>query len=108
MKTILLYSAVVAALGGFLFGFDSGVISGCEEAIQREFALSPFWHGLVVAGALIGTVIGVFCASAPADRWGRRPTLVGMALLFLVSAVGCALPLARPLRGCPLIVRRRR
>lgn len=44
MKKFLLYSAIVAALGGFLFGFDSGVISGCEEAIQREFALSPFWH----------------------------------------------------------------
>ncbi len=90
MKKYLFYSTAVAALGGLLFGFDSGVISGCEQAIQNEFHLAPFWHGLVVAGALIGTVIGVFCASGPADRFGRRPTLMMMAYLFLVSALGCA------------------
>ena len=63
MKKFLVYCCAVTALGGFLFGFDSGVISGCEQAIQNEFHLSSFWHGLVVAGALIGTVLGVFCAS---------------------------------------------
>ena len=87
----LVYCVVVAALGGFLFGFDSGVISGCEKAIQAEFSLSAFWHGLIVSGALIGTVIGVFAAGAPSDRWGRKPTLWLMAVLFLVSAAGCAL-----------------
>ncbi|MBR1587261.1 MAG: sugar porter family MFS transporter [Kiritimatiellae bacterium] len=90
MKKYLLYCAAAAALGGFLFGFDSGVISGCEQAIQDEFHLSGFWHGLVVAGALIGTLIGVFCAMVPADRFGRRPTLKLMAALFGISAVGCA------------------
>ena len=90
MNKSLFYIVVVAALGGFLFGFDSGVISGCEKAIQSEFGLSAFWHGLIIAGALIGTVIGVFTAGAPSDRWGRRPTLWLMAVLFLVSAVGCA------------------
>ena len=90
MNRSLFYIVVVAALGGFLFGFDSGVISGCEKAIQSEFGLSAFWHGLIIAGALIGTVIGVFTAGAPSDRWGRRPTLWLMAVLFLVSAVGCA------------------
>ena len=79
------------SLGGLLFGFDSGVISGCEEAIQREFALAPFWHGLVVAGALIGTVFGAFAAGRMCDRIGRKPTLVWMGVLFLVSAAGCAL-----------------
>ena len=79
------------SLGGLLFGFDSGVISGCEEAIQREFALSPFWHGLVVAGALIGTVFGALAAGRMCDRLGRKPTLVWMGILFLVSAAGCAL-----------------
>ena len=79
------------SLGGLLFGFDSGVISGCEEAIQREFALAPFWHGLVVAGALIGTVFGAFAAGKMCDRLGRKPTLVWMGVLFLVSAAGCAL-----------------
>ena len=91
MNKRLLYIVAVVALGGFLFGFDSGVISGCEKAIQNEFGLSAFWHGLIISGALIGTVIGVFTAGRPSDRWGRRPTLWLMAVLFLVSAVGCAL-----------------
>ena len=86
----LFYIVVVAALGGFLFGFDSGVISGCEKAIQAEFGLTAFWHGLIISGALIGTVIGVFGAGAPSDKWGRRPTLWLMATLFMISAVGCA------------------
>ena len=90
MKKSLLYVVVVAALGGFLFGFDSGVISGCDKAIQNEFSLSAFWHGFVVSVALIGTVIGVFTAGKPSDRWGRKPTLWLMGTLFLVSAVGCA------------------
>ncbi len=90
MNKSLFYIVVVAAIGGFLFGFDSGVISGCEKAIQSEFGLSAFWHGLIVSGALIGTVIGVFTAGRPSDRWGRKPTLWLMAVLFLVSAVGCA------------------
>ena len=90
MKKSLLYVVVVAALGGFLFGFDSGVISGCDKAIQNEFGLSAFWHGFVVSVALIGTVIGVFTAGKPSDRWGRKPTLWLMGTLFLVSAVGCA------------------
>ena len=90
MNRRLFYIVAVAALGGFLFGFDSGVISGCEKAIQGEFGLSAFWHGLIISGALIGTVIGVFTAGRPSDRWGRKPTLWLMAVLFLVSAVGCA------------------
>lgn len=90
MNRHLLHIVVVAALGGFLFGFDSGVISGCEKAIQSEFGLSAFWHGFIVSVALIGTVIGVFGAGAPSDRWGRKPTLWLMGTLFLVSAVGCA------------------
>ena len=90
MNKSLFYIVVVAALGGFLFGFDSGVISGCEKAIQAEFGLSAFWHGLTISGALIGTVIGVFTAGKPSDRWGRKPTLWLMGTLFLISAVGCA------------------
>jgi len=91
MNKSLLYIVVVAALGGFLFGFDSGVISGCEQAIGREFALPGFWLGFLVSVALIGTVIGVFGAGSPSDKWGRRPTLFLMGAMFLVSALGCAL-----------------
>ena len=87
----LYWITCAVSLGGLLFGFDSGVISGCEEAIQNEFALAPFWHGLVVAGALIGTVFGALAAGRMCDRLGRKPTLVWMGVLFLVSAAGCAL-----------------
>ena len=75
MNKSLFYIVVVAALGGFLFGFDSGVISGCEKAIQGEFALSAFWHGLIISGALIGTVIGVFTAGRPSDPLADGHTL---------------------------------
>ena len=89
-KLGLLAITCAVSLGGLLFGFDSGVISGCEEAIQKEFALSPFWHGLVVAGALIGTVFGALAAGGMCDKFGRKPTLVWMGVLFFVSAAGCA------------------
>ena len=87
----LYWITCAVSLGGLLFGFDSGVISGCEEAIQNEFALAPFWHGFVVAGALIGTVFGALAAGRMCDWLGRKPTLVWMGVLFLVSAAGCAL-----------------
>jgi len=90
---------IAVSLGGLLFGFDSGVISGCEEAIQKEFALAPFWHGLVVAGALIGTVFGALAACRMCDRLGRKPTLVWMGVLFLISAAGCALTPHAPVVG---------
>ena len=92
----LLYIVLVSALGGFLFGFDSGVISGCEKAIQAEFQLSGFWHGFTVSGALIGTIIGAFGVGWPSDRFGRRPTLMLMAILFLISAAGCAFAGTQP------------
>lgn len=82
--------ALAVSFGGLLFGFDTGVISGCEEAVQREFSLLPFWHGLVVAGALIGTVFGALAAGKMCDAFGRKPTLVWMGVLFFVSAAGCA------------------
>ncbi len=88
---MLYWITCAVSLGGLLFGFDSGVISGCEEAIQKEFALAPFWHGLVVAGALIGTVFGALAAGRMCDRLGRKPTLVWMGVLFFISAAGCAL-----------------
>ena len=87
----LYWITCAVSLGGLLFGFDTGVISGCEEAIQNEFGLAPFWHGLVVAGALIGTMFGALAAGRMCDRLGRKPTLVWMGVLFLVSAAGCAL-----------------
>jgi sugar porter (SP) family MFS transporter len=83
--------SVVVALGGFLFGFDTAVISGAEKAIQQLWQLSVFEHGLTVAIALIGTVLGALTGGIPSDKFGRKNTLYGIALLYLLSSLGTAL-----------------
>ncbi len=116
IKGILLRSAIVAALGGLLFGFDTAVISGAEETLQQlyhdqyvsiaqlfgrpqtiteETGLSmlqrtSFWHGVLVVSALIGTVIGSLLFGKPADKYGRRAILKILGILYFVSAVGSA------------------
>ncbi len=87
---IFLWSITVA-LGGFLFGFDTAVISGAELAIQKLWNLSDISHGLAIAMALYGTVIGALLGGIPADRFGRKKTLVWIGILYLISAVGSAL-----------------
>ena len=87
---VLIWSLIVA-LGGFLFGFDTAVISGVEEHIQRLFLLTPFWHGFTISSALIGTVIGALIAGTPADKYGRKPILFIIAGLYVLTAVGSAL-----------------
>ncbi len=86
----LLYVVLVSAIGGFLFGFDSGVISGCEQAIQAEYKLSNNLQGFTAAAAIIGTVIGAFGIGVPTDKFGRKIILIVLGVFFLVSAVGCA------------------
>jgi sugar porter (SP) family MFS transporter len=90
-SSILIQSAWIAGLGGFLFGFDTAVISGAEKAIQELFGLTGFWHGFTVAIALIGTIIGAVSAGKPADFFGRKRVLMTIALLFLFSSLGTAL-----------------
>jgi len=119
IQGVLLRSAVVAALGGLLFGFDTAVISGAEKTLERNYQRqyesiaryfgrpellnsrnekdlpilqrTSFWHGTVVASALIGTVIGSLLFGKPADRYGRRFILKLLGILYFVSAVGSAL-----------------
>ena len=91
LTAAVLLSAVIAALGGLLFGYDTAVISGAEKAIQLAFALDPFWHGFTVASALIGTIVGSVIIERPADSIGRKQTLYLLAVLYLVSSLGCAL-----------------
>lgn len=91
MNRKLLFTSLTVALGGFLFGFDTAVISGAEQAIQRLWRLSDAMHGFAVAMALYGTVIGALFGGIPADRLGRKQTLVWIGLLYLVSALGSAL-----------------
>lgn len=83
--------AFVAALGGFLFGFDTAVISGVEKSIQQLWSLDDFWHGFTVASALIGTVIGSMVAGNPAEKYGRKRVLQAIGLLYLVTSLVTAL-----------------
>ncbi len=89
IRTVFIWSIIVA-LGGFLFGFDTAVISGVEQQVQELFSLSSFMHGFTIASALIGTVIGALIAGRPADRFGRKPVLLIIAILYFISAIGCA------------------
>ena len=91
LNSVLLKSAVVAALGGLLFGFDTAVISGTTGALSQVFELSSKSLGLTVSIAIWGTVVGAMLAGFPGERFGRRDSLRGLAIFYLVSAVGCAL-----------------
>ncbi|MCU1298821.1 MAG: Sugar transporter [Acidobacteriaceae bacterium] len=90
LNASLLKSAVVAALGGLLFGFDTAVISGTTGALTQTYGLSPKMLGITVASAIWGTVLGAMLAGLPGERFGRRDSLRGLAILYLVSALGCA------------------
>jgi sugar porter (SP) family MFS transporter len=89
-SAMLLVSVTVAALGSFLFGFDTAVISGTTEALRQVYSLSDNLLGFTVSSALIGTMVGALAVGRPADWWGRRPVLAVLAVFFLVSAFGCA------------------
>lgn len=90
LNAYLIKSTIVAALGGLLFGFDTAVISGTTRALTQAYQLSPALLGVTVASALWGTILGAMLAGFPGERFGRRDTLRGMAILYLISALGCA------------------
>ena len=90
LNAYLLKSTVVAGLGGLLFGFDTAVIAGVTKALSLTFHLTPASLGLTVASALWGTTVGAIFAGYPGDRYGRRDSLRGLALLYLISSLGCA------------------
>ena len=87
----LLWSSLVAALGGLLFGFDTAVISGTTDALTKVYSLTSGGLGFTVASALLGTIVGALIAGKPADRYGRRASLFIIALFYFISAVGTAL-----------------
>ncbi len=87
----LIFYSVSSALAGFLFGFDTVVISGAEKTIQGLWSLSDQLHGLAMSAALWGTVLGSAIGGWPSERFGRKPTLLWIGLLYLVSAVWSAL-----------------
>ena len=90
LNAYLAKSTVVAALGGLLFGFDTAVISGTTSALTVTYGLSPKLLGITVASAIWGTVLGAMLAGIPGERFGRRNSLRGLAILYLISSLGCA------------------
>src|SRR5215212_8089565 len=80
-------NAIVAALGGFLFGFDTAVISGVESSIQEVWHLDKFSHGFTVASALLGTVVGSLVAGRPAEKYGRKKVLQAIGLLYIITSL---------------------
>src|SRR3981189_1840072 len=90
MNSRVFFWSLTSALAGFLFGFDTVVISGAEKTIQTLWGLSPELHGIAMASALYGTVVGSLIGSWPTDRFGRKATLLWIGVLYLVGAIGSA------------------
>lgn len=93
-RRVILISTV-AAIGGFLFGFDTAVINGAVTAIQREFHASPVALGLAASAALVGSAAGAWYAGMVADRIGRVRTMQVAAVLFFASSLGAGLAVGR-------------
>jgi len=91
MNGRIFFWSLTSALAGFLFGFDTVVISGAEKTIQTLWSLSPGLHGIAMASALYGTVVGSLIGGWPADRFGRKATLLWIGILYFVGAVGSGL-----------------
>ncbi|KAA1161278.1 MFS transporter [Pseudoalteromonas distincta] len=88
----IIYWSITVAVAGFLFGFDTAVISGADKPIQAMWDTSSLFHGLfIMSSALWGTLIGALGGNYPCDKYGRKPTLVLVGVLFLVSAIGSAI-----------------
>ena len=86
----LVFLSVVAALGGFLFRYDTAVISGTIAQVTEQFGLDALQQGWYVGCALIGSIIGVLFAGILSDKFGRKSTMILSAILFSTSAIGCA------------------
>jgi SP family arabinose:H+ symporter-like MFS transporter len=90
-SSYLIFIALTAAFGGFLFGYDTAVISGTISLVKQQFALSTLMEGWFVSSALVGCILGVMMAGEMSDRFGRKASLIASGLLFCISAFGCAL-----------------
>src|SRR5579859_7388621 len=96
LSSLVVLGTAVAALGGLLLGFDTAVIAGTTHGLTQAFSLTPITLGVTVSCALWGTVCGGFLASPLAQRYGARFGLAVMAVLYILSAVGCALAWSWP------------
>lgn len=90
--TKIAYWSVTVAIAGFLFGFDTAVISGADQPLQMLWKTGNLFHGaFIMSSALWGTVLGAMFGNIPCEKFGRKPTLIGIGILYLVSALGSAL-----------------
>ena len=89
-RTFMYVAASFAAIGGLLFGYDTGVISGAELFLKEQFALSTFALELIVSGVLVGAAAGALAGGRLADVLGRRKLLIATAIIFAAGAIGCA------------------
>src|SRR5215218_10278268 len=83
--------AVIATFGGLLFGYDTGVINGALEPLQRDLDLTPFRIGVIAAILLLGAAVGAVVGGRLSDRWGRRTNILMLAVIFFVGTMGCVL-----------------
>ena len=90
MNNKIRFLALTAAMAGFLFGFDTAVISGTIELVTRQFELSDAGIGWFVSSALFGAISGVAVSGYFSDRYGRKPMLIASGILFLISSLGCS------------------
>jgi MFS transporter, SP family, xylose:H+ symportor len=97
MNALVLRSAIVAALGGLLFGFDTAVISGTTKDLERVYQISGFMLGFAVATALLGTILGALIAGKPVDRYGRKKVLFAIGILYFIGGLGSGLVTNLPL-----------
>jgi MFS transporter, SP family, arabinose:H+ symporter len=91
MNSKLILWSITVGLGGLLFGLDTAVISGAEQNIQKLWSLNDWQHGLAIAMALYGTIFGAAFGGIPADKYGRKQTLLWIGVLFFISSIGAAL-----------------
>src|SRR6056297_3115632 len=92
----VIFLSVVAAIGGFLFGFDSGVINGTVDALQLAFNSDAVGTGFNVASMLLGCAAGAFFAGNLADKFGRKPVMIATAAFFILSAWGSGISGSSP------------
>lgn len=91
MKRTITATALIIALGGFLFGYDIAMISGTTTQLETLFNLSKFWLGFTVAIAIIGTIIGIMIIGKHFDKYGRRRMLIFLSGLFVITTLGSSL-----------------
>ena len=82
--------ALIIALGGFLFGYDIAMMSGTTTQLEELYNLNSFWLGFTIAVAIVGTIIGTLIIGKPAEKFGRRKSLVFLSAIFFIASLGSA------------------